>query len=92
MVVSHGHAIFTRSCGKRTPKGCAVPLAACKGLMDREAPKLGAGVGGQARKRAGLGGGTAPLQVARCGCSRSVGLQVSAEDGRRVFPRSQVFR
>lgn len=76
--------------------------------MDREAPKLGAGVGRQARKRAGLGSGTAPLQVARRGCSRSVGLQVSAgvgpmpggwsardgvaEDGRRVFFRSQIFR
>ena len=82
MVVSHGHAIFTRSYWKRTPKGCAVPLVACKGLMDREAPKLGAGVGRQARKRAGFGGGTASLQVARCGCSRSIGLQVLAGDGR----------
>ena len=32
---------FTRSCGKRTPKGCAVPLVVYKGLMRREAPKLG---------------------------------------------------
>ena len=50
--------------------------------MRREAPKLGAGVGRQARRRAGLGGGTALLQVAWCGCSRSVGLQVLAGDGR----------
>ena len=74
---------FTRSCGKRTPKGCAVPLVVYKGLMRREAPKLGAGVGRQARKRAGFGAGVRPalLQVVRRGYSRSVGLQVSAGAG-----------
>lgn len=48
--------------------------------MDREAPKLGAGVGQQGGKRAGFGAGVRPalLQVVRCGCSRSGGLQVSA--------------
>ena len=71
-----------------------MPLAACKGLMDREAPNLGAGVGRQGRKRAGFGAGVRPalLQVVRRGCSRSGGLRVSAGDGCRVFFRSQVFR
>lgn len=78
--ISYTRRIFTRACGKRTPKGCVVPLVACKGLMRREAPNLGAGVGRQARKRAGFGAGMRPalLQVARRGCSRLVGLQVSA--------------
>lgn len=51
--------------------------------MDREAPKLGAGVGRQGGKRAGFGAGVRPalLQVAQRGCSRSVGLQVSAGVG-----------
>ena len=100
--ISYARRIFTRSCGKRTPKvqkrtpkGCVVPLVACKGFMRREAPNLGAGVGqlgsyravGQARKRAGFGAGfgagmrPALLQVARRGCSRSGGLRVSAGAG-----------
>ena len=88
--ISYARRIFTRSCGKRTPKvqkrtlkGCVVPLVACKGFMRREAPNLGAGVGRHGRKRAGFGAGVRPalLQVVRRGCSRSGGMRVSAGVG-----------
>ena len=49
MVVSHDHAIFTRSYWKRTPKGCAVPLVACKGLMRREAARYAVVLGRSSR-------------------------------------------
>ena len=76
--------------------------------MRREAPMLGAGVGRQARKRAGFGGwdclaSGSPVRLLPFDWSTGVGMEEpmpggwsarnrSAGDGRRVFFRSQVFR